>query len=203
MGRPASESGDGWVVVDVETSGFRPGHAPHHQPAALALDAEGQRRALGGQPAQPGVDPAPPMHGSPRRCWRTSPPSPEIADEVIELLHGARWSPTTWPSTTRSDHRGRTGRRTALPIDTVMCTVELARRAQARPGQPAAGDPGPALDISQTRAHDAFDDALVLSWVLSPAPERAREHDIWLPVRPVTGKCAGPTAGSPTTSCGR
>jgi DNA polymerase III subunit epsilon len=40
--------------------------------------------------------------------------------------------------------------------------------------------------VTQERPHDAFDDALVLTGVLASALERAREHDIWLPVHPVT-----------------
>jgi DNA polymerase-3 subunit epsilon len=43
-------------------------------------------------------------------------------------------------------------------------------------------------NVEQRQAHDAFDDALVLSRVLEPALERARQRDIWLPVRPVTRK---------------
>ena len=40
-GRPAEDQRDGWVVVDVETSGFRPSHARVRSVAALALDAGG------------------------------------------------------------------------------------------------------------------------------------------------------------------
>ncbi len=40
--------------------------------------------------------------------------------------------------------------------------------------------------VPQLRPHDAFDDAAVLSRVLAAALERARERDVWLPVRPVT-----------------
>ena len=40
-GRPASETGAGWVVVDVETSGFRPGQARIVSVAALALGDDG------------------------------------------------------------------------------------------------------------------------------------------------------------------
>ena len=40
-GRPVGEHRDGWVVVDVETSGFRPGQARILSVAALALDASG------------------------------------------------------------------------------------------------------------------------------------------------------------------
>ena len=38
--------------------------------------------------------------------------------------------------------------------------------------------------VVQTRAHDALDDARVLAGVLQPALQRARERDVWLPVRP-------------------
>jgi DNA polymerase-3 subunit epsilon len=40
--------------------------------------------------------------------------------------------------------------------------------------------------VPQRRAHDAFDDAVVLTGVLAAELERARERDVWLPVRPVT-----------------
>jgi DNA polymerase-3 subunit epsilon len=39
--------------------------------------------------------------------------------------------------------------------------------------------------VTQRRPHDAFDDAVVLTAVLTAELERARERDIWLPVRPV------------------
>ena len=40
-GRPVSEADAGWVVVDVETSGFHPRNARVLSVAALALDAQG------------------------------------------------------------------------------------------------------------------------------------------------------------------
>jgi DNA polymerase III subunit epsilon len=40
--------------------------------------------------------------------------------------------------------------------------------------------------VTQRRPHDAFDDAVVLTNVLAAALQRARERDVWLPVRPVT-----------------
>src|SRR6202000_2024196 len=40
--------------------------------------------------------------------------------------------------------------------------------------------------VTQRRAHDAFDDAVVLTNVLAAALRRARERDVWLPVRPGT-----------------
>ena len=38
-GRPISAPNEGWAVVDVETSGFRPGQARIISIAALGLDA--------------------------------------------------------------------------------------------------------------------------------------------------------------------
>ena len=40
-GRPAAEPGAGWAVVDVETSGFRPGQARVVSVAALAVGDDG------------------------------------------------------------------------------------------------------------------------------------------------------------------
>ena len=63
-GRPASEPGDGWVVVDVETTGFRPGHARVISLAALALDPEGRVEHSVVSLLNPGVDPGPThVHG--------------------------------------------------------------------------------------------------------------------------------------------
>jgi len=76
--------------------------------------------------------------------------------------------------------------RTVLPVDSVMCTVELTRRLDLGLDNLRLESLARHWDVPQTRAHDAFDDALVLSRVLIPALRRARERDIWLPVRPVS-----------------
>ena len=165
--------------------------------AALALDARGNVEHSVVSLLNPGVDRAPPMHGLTAEMLEDQPTFAEIADEVIELLHGRTLVAHNVAFdyaflTTEAELAG-----TALPIDTVMCTVELARRLKL--GWTTCGWETLARhwDISQTRAHDAFDDALVLSRVLSPALQRAREHDIWLPVRPVTRRRWPPTGGSP------
>ncbi|BCI92855.1 hypothetical protein NIIDMKKI_80610 [Mycobacterium kansasii] len=41
-GRPASHPSEGWAVIDVETSGFRPGQARIISIAVLGLDADGR-----------------------------------------------------------------------------------------------------------------------------------------------------------------
>ena len=73
-----------------------------------------------------------------------------------------------------------------LPIDTAMCTVELSRRLELGLDNLRLETLAQHWGVTQTRPHDAFDDALVLSRVLAPALDRARQRQVWLPVRPVT-----------------
>ena len=63
-GRPAAEPGAGWAVVDVETSGFRPGQARIVSVAALALGDDGNVERSLSSLLNPGVDPGPThVHG--------------------------------------------------------------------------------------------------------------------------------------------
>ncbi len=73
-----------------------------------------------------------------------------------------------------------------LPVDSVMCTLELARRLDLGLPNLRLQTLAAHWGVVQTRAHDALDDARVLAGVLEPALQRARERDVWLPVRPVT-----------------
>ncbi|HKI41925.1 MAG TPA: DEDDh family exonuclease, partial [Mycobacterium sp.] len=63
-GRPADTPDGGWAVVDVETSGFRPGHARILSLAVLGLDREGHVEQSVVSLLSPGVDPGPThVHG--------------------------------------------------------------------------------------------------------------------------------------------
>ncbi|EUA94162.1 putative dNA-directed DNA polymerase III epsilon subunit [Mycobacterium ulcerans str. Harvey] len=73
-----------------------------------------------------------------------------------------------------------------LPVDSVMCTVELARRLELGIDNLRLETLAAHWGVTQERPHDAFDDALVLSGILAPALQRARERDVWLPIHPVT-----------------
>ena len=186
-GRPADDQRDGWVVVDVETSGFRPGHARVLSVAALALDASGNVEHSVVSLLNPGVDPGPThVHGITAEMLEDQPTFGDIADALAELMHGrtlvahnAQFDYSFL--VTEAEQAG-----VALPIDSVMCTVELARRLDLGVENLRLETLARHWDVPQTRAHDAFDDALVLSRVLAPALERARDRDIWLPVRPVS-----------------
>ena len=186
-GRPVSEANDGWVVVDVETSGFRPRHARVLSVAALALDPEGNVEYSVVSLLNPGVDPGPThVHGLTSEMLEDQPRFVDIADDLAELMHGR----TLVAHNAAFDYSFLTAEaelaQTVLPVDNVMCTVELARRLDLGLDNLRLETVARHWNISQTRAHDAFDDALVLSRLLTPALERARERDIWLPIRPLS-----------------
>ena len=185
-GRPAGDPGDGWVVVDVETSGFRPGQARILSVAALALDSEGAVEQSVVSLVNPGVDPGPThVHGLTAEMLEDQPTFADIAADVADVMHGR----TLVAHNASFDYSFLVAEaelaQTALPVENVMCTVELARRLDLGLDNLRLQTLARHWNIPQTRAHDAFDDALVLSKVLTPALRRARERDVWLPVRPV------------------
>jgi len=186
-GRPAEEHRDGWVVVDVETSGFRPGHARVLSVAALAIDSEGKVEHSVVSLVNPGVDPGPThIHGITTEMLEDQPVFAEIAGDLADLMHGR----TLVAHNAGFDYSFLTAEAeiagVVLPIDRVMCTVELARRLELGLQNLRLETLARHWGVPQTRAHDAFDDALVLSRVLWPALQRARQRDVWLPVRPVS-----------------
>lgn len=186
-GRPARDPGEGWVVVDVETSGFRPGQARVLSVAALALDAGGRVETSVSYLLNPGTDPGPThIHGLTAEMLAGQPTFADVVDEVMTVLIGR----TLVAHNVAFDYMFLAAEAelagAELPVDSVMCTLELARRLDL-------GLPNLRLEtiaahwgVLQTRAHDALDDARVLAGVLEPALQRARERGVWLPVRPVT-----------------
>jgi DNA polymerase III subunit epsilon len=186
-GRPATESGAGWAVIDVETSGFRPGSARIISLAVLALDTGGQVEQSVVSLLNPGVDPGPThVHGLTAAMLEDQPQFADIVGDVVELLRGR----TLVAHNVAFDYAFLTAEAelagVELPVDTVMCTVELARRLELGIDNLRLETLAAHWGVTQRRPHDAFDDAVVLTSVLAAALERARERDVWLPVRPVT-----------------
>ena len=186
-GRPASEPDGGWAVIDVETSGFRPGQARIISLAALGLNASGQVEQSVVSLLNPGVDPGPThVHGLTAAMLEDQPQFADIVGDVIEVLRGR----TLVAHNVAFDYAFLAAEAelapAELPVDTVMCTVELARRLDLGIDNLRLETLAAHWGVTQERPHDAFDDALVLTGVLASALERARERDIWLPVHPVT-----------------
>jgi DNA polymerase-3 subunit epsilon len=186
-GRPASEPGTGWAVVDVETSGFRPGQARIVSVAALALGDDGNVEGSFSSLLNPGVDPGPThVHGLTTEMLEGQPTFAEIVDQLNDVLQGR----TLVAHNVGFDYSFLAAEAelvgAELPVDTVMCTVELARRLRLGTENLRLESLAAHWGITQMRPHDALDDALVLAQILKPALAGAHDRKAWLPVRPVS-----------------
>lgn len=186
-GRPASEPDAGWAVIDVETSGFRPGQARIISLAVLGLDADGEVEQSVVSLLNPGVDPGPThVHGLTAAMLEDQPQFADIASDVIDVLRGR----TLVAHNVAFDYAFLAAEAELadieLPVDSVMCTVELARRLDLGVDNLRLETLAAHWSVTQERPHDAFDDAMVLTGVLASALKLARDGDVWLPVHPVT-----------------
>jgi DNA polymerase-3 subunit epsilon len=186
-GRPAAEDGTGWAVVDVETSGFHPGHARVISIAALALGDDGNVEQSLYTLLNPGCDPGPThVHGLTAEMLEGQPCFGDIVGDLIELLRDR----TLVAHNVGFDYSFLTAEaemvEAELPIDSAMCTVELARRLELGTENLRLETLAAHWGITQLKPHDALDDAMVLAQILKPVLVRARERKVWLPVRPLS-----------------
>jgi DNA polymerase-3 subunit epsilon len=181
-----TEPGAGWAVVDVETSGFRPGQARIVSVAALALGDDGNVESSFSSLLNPGVDPGPThVHGLTTEMLEGQPTFAEIVDQLNAVLQGR----TLVAHNVGFDYSFLAAEAelvgAQLPVDTVMCTVELARRLDLGVENLRLETLAAHWGVTQMRPHDALDDALVLAQILKPALAGAHDRKAWLPVRPV------------------
>nr|WP_155910778.1 MULTISPECIES: DEDDh family exonuclease [unclassified Mycolicibacterium] len=188
-GRPATEPGAGWAVVDVETSGFDPGHARVISVAALALGDDGNVEHSFSSLLNPGVDPGPThVHGLTPEMLAGQPTFGDVVGDLAAVLSGR----TLVAHNAGFDYAflaaecERVG--AVLPVDSVMCTVELTRRLNLGTENLRLETLATHYGATQIRPHDALDDAMVLAQILKPALAAAREHRRWLPIRNVGRK---------------
>ncbi|MEV3905445.1 DEDDh family exonuclease [Mycobacterium sp. NPDC050551] len=186
-GRPAVDDGSGWAVVDVETSGFQPGQARIVSIAALAVGDDGNVERSVATLLNPGVDPGPThVHGLTAEMLEGQPRFGDVVDDVRAVLAGR----TLVAHNVAFDYSFLSAEAelvgAELPVDTVMCTVELARRLELGTENLRLETLAAHWGVPQLRPHDALDDAQVLAQILKPTLARARERRAWLPVRPAT-----------------
>ncbi|AFM19547.1 exonuclease, DNA polymerase III, epsilon subunit family [Mycolicibacterium chubuense NBB4] len=186
-GRPADAPGSGWAVVDVETSGFRPGQARIVSIAALALSDDGNVEKSFYSLLDPGVDPGPThVHGLTAEMLAGQPTFADVAGDLVEVLRGR----TLVAHNVGFDYSFLAAEAemvsAELPVETVMCTVELGRRLDLGLENLKLETLAAHWGVTQMRPHDALDDAMVLAQILKPVLVRAREHRKWLPVHPVS-----------------
>lgn len=188
-GRPAGEAGAGWAVVDVETTGFRPGQARIVSIAALAVGDDGNVEHSVASLLNPGVDPGPThVHGLTAEMLEGQPCFADVVGDVIDVLRGR----TLVAHNVGFDYSFLAAEAelvgAELPIDSVMCTVELARRLALGTENLRLETLAAHWGVSQMKPHDALDDAQVLAQILKPTLARARERKVWLPLREVSRK---------------
>jgi DNA polymerase-3 subunit epsilon len=186
-GRPAVEPGTGWAVVDVETTGFRPGQARVVSVAALAVGDDGNVEHSVASLLNPGVDPGPThVHGLTTEMLEGQPTFADIAPRLMEVLQGR----TLVAHNVAFDYAFLAAEAelvgAQLPVESVMCTVELSRRLALGTENLRLETVAAHWGVTQMRPHDALDDALVLAQILKPALVAARERKAWLPIRTVT-----------------
>jgi DNA polymerase-3 subunit epsilon len=186
FGRPATEPGAGWAVVDVETTGFHPRQARVVSVAALAVGDDGNVERSFSSLLNPGVDPGPThVHGLTAEMLDGQPTFADVVDELSGVLEGR----TLVAHNVGFDYAFLANEAelvgAELPIDTVMCTVELARRLALGIENLRLETLAAHWGVTQMRPHDALDDALVLAQILKPALAAAHDRMAWLPVRDV------------------
>ena len=174
-------------MVDVETSGFRPGQARIVSVAALAVGDDGNVDQSFSTLLDPGVDPGPThVHGLTSEMLAGQPTFGDVVDQLTDILRGR----TLVAHNVGFDYSFLTAEAelvdAELPIDTAMCTVELVRRLRTGAENLRLETLAAHWGVTQLRPHDALDDALVLAQILKPALVGARERRAWLPVRKVS-----------------
>ncbi|BDX29893.1 DNA polymerase III subunit epsilon [Mycobacterium antarcticum] len=186
FGRPATEPGAGWAVVDVETTGFHPRQARVVSVAALALGDDGNVENSFASLLDPGVDPGPThVHGLTTEMLAGQPTFADVVGQLNAVLEGR----TLVAHNVGFDYAFLASEAelvgAELPVDSVMCTVELARRLDLGVENLRLETLAAHWGVTQMRPHDALDDALVLAQILKPSLAGAHDRKAWLPVRPV------------------
>lgn len=155
--------------------------------AALAVGDDGNVEQSLATLLNPGVDPGPThVHGLTAEMLDGAPRFGDVVAELSELLEGR----TLVAHNVAFDYSFLTAEAelvgAELPIDSVMCTVELARRLDLGTENLRLETLANHWGVPQLRPHDALDDAQVLAQILKPSLARARERRAWLPTRPVS-----------------
>lgn len=173
-----------WAVVDVETSGTDPRTCRVLSVAALALTDAGTVVDSVVSLLDAGVDPGPThIHGLTRQMLSGQPRFGDIAAKLAELLRGRTLVAHNvgFDYSFLAAEAQRAG--VTLPIETVMCTVELANRLDLGVASLKLAALAEHWGIAQLHPHDALDDATVLTQVLTRQLALAHLKDVKLPMR--------------------
>jgi len=179
-----SASEQRWAVVDVETSGTDPDRDRIISIAALTLAPDGTVEGTLSTLLNPGIANTGPadIHGITADMLTGQPSFGAIVGQLSQLLRGrtlvAHNAAFDYAFLAAEAKRANS----TLPVETVMCTVALARRLNLPTENVKLASLARFWGVAQARPHDAADDALVLAKVLRHALTYAHHHDIALPL---------------------
>ncbi|MGW2277250.1 TerD family protein [Streptomyces sp. NPDC001770] len=172
-----------WALVDVETSGLRPGRDRVLSLAILTLDAQGRPTGEFFTLLDPGCDPGPVhIHGLTRARLAGAPTFDDVAPKVSDFLDGR----VMVAHNAQFDYNflfhefARSG--SALPVSRRLCTLALNRLVGPPTADLKLGTLAAHYGVRQERAHDAQDDVRVLSGILRGSLDAAERLGLSLPL---------------------
>ncbi|MDX2523521.1 TerD family protein [Streptomyces europaeiscabiei] len=172
-----------WALVDVETSGLRPGRDRVLSLAILTLDAHGNQTGEFSTLLNPGCDPGPVhIHGLTAARLAGAPTFEEIAPQVGALLS----SRVLVAHNAQFDYDFLAHEfahvRSWVPVSRRMCTLALNRLVGPSTPDLKLGTLAAHYGVRQERAHDAQDDVRVLSGILRGSLSAAEQLGLSLPL---------------------
>ncbi|MFD0306883.1 TerD family protein [Streptomyces sp. NPDC127119] len=172
-----------WALVDVETSGLRPGRDRVLSLAILTLDAHGNRTGEFSTLLNPGCDPGPVhIHGLTSDRLVGAPTFEEIAPQVGALLS----SRVLVAHNAQFDYDFLAHEfahvRSWVPVGRRLCTLALNRLIGPAAPDLKLGTLAAHYGVRQEKAHDAQDDVRVLSGILRGSLGAAEQLGLALPL---------------------
>ncbi|MEU6609967.1 TerD family protein [Streptomyces shenzhenensis] len=172
-----------WALVDVETSGLRPGRDRVLSLAVITLDGCGRQTGEFSTLLNPGCDPGPVhIHGLTPARLAGAPTFEDIAPQVGALLssrvlvaHNAQFD---YDFLAHEFARVRSW----VPVSRRLCTLALNRLVGPATPDFKLGTLAAHYGVRQERAHDARDDVRVLSGVLRGSLGAAERLGLPLPL---------------------
>nr|WP_206327744.1 TerD family protein [Streptomyces sp. S3(2020)] len=172
-----------WALVDVETSGLRPGRDRVLSLAILTLDAQGNQTGEFSTLLNPGCDPGPVhVHGLTPDRLAGAPTFEEIAPQVGALLS----SRVLVAHNAQFDYDFLAHEfahvRSWVPVSRRLCTLALNRLVGPATPDLKLGTLAEHYGVRQLKAHDAQDDVRVLSGILRGSLGAAEQLGLSLPL---------------------
>ncbi|MCP9206827.1 TerD family protein [Streptomyces sp. NEAU-Y11] len=172
-----------WVLVDVETSGLRPGRDRVLSLAMLTLDAHGNQTGEFFTLLNPGCDPGPVhIHGLTPERLADAPTFEQVAPQVGALLS----SRVMVAHNAQFDYDFLAHEfahvRSWAPVSRRLCTLALNRLVGPATSDLKLGTLAAHYGVRQEKAHDAQDDVRVLSGILRGSLGAAERLGLSLPL---------------------